>query len=131
MRGSGLHHSSGSSSPNQGKMPRAYASRSRAVDRSAPAASNPFGLRNAFVTGGNASRTPNQGIINRRTRVRKCEGATVRAKVIECAMVPRCAVRRCEACESLGTAPVGTLAPSHSRTVVRTLAPSHGRTLAP
>ena len=75
MRGSGLHQSSGSSSPNQGKMPRAYASRSRSVERSAPAASNPFGLRNAFVTGGNASRTPNQGIISRsaRMRLRTCK----------------------------------------------------------
>ena len=46
-------------------------------------------------------------------------------------MVPRCAVCRYEVCESLRTAPVGTFAPLHRRTVVRTLAPSHGRTLAP
>ena len=159
MRGSGLHQSSGSSSPNQGKMPRAYASRSRWVERSAPAASKPFGLRNAFATGGNASRTPNHGIMNRSATVRGCDGARVRTTVRKCdgARV-RPTVRKCDGAKVLvkgseregaperdlsvrdvQTYPVSGehrrgLAKGHRRQVARahccTLALSHCRTLA-
>jgi len=158
MRGSGLHQSSGSSSPNQGKMPRAYASRSRWVERSAPAASNPFGLRNAFVTGGNASRTPNHGIMNRSATVRGCDGARVRATVRRCDGAKvlakgsewEGAPERDVSVRDVQTHPVSgehrrglakghrrqvarahcrTLALSHRRTHPRTLAPSHPRTV--
>src|SRR5262245_49316950 len=62
MRGSGLHHSKGSSRPNHGKIPCAYASISRAGERSPPAASNPFGCCSASSGGGNGSSVSRKGI---------------------------------------------------------------------
>src|SRR5688572_13868487 len=72
MRGSGLHHSTGSSSPNHGKMPRRYASISRAGDRSPPAASSPLGSVSAQSTGGKGSWVWRNGIIDEAPQCLQC-----------------------------------------------------------
>src|ERR1044071_1098863 len=55
MRGSGDHHSGGWPLEFPGKMPRREASSSRSSERSAPAASRPFGFFSARSTLGNGS----------------------------------------------------------------------------
>src|SRR6185369_6534615 len=62
MRGSGDHHSSGSPSENQGKIPLRYAMSRRSIDRSAPAASRPLGCLSACATLGNGVWRSSQGI---------------------------------------------------------------------
>src|SRR3954469_12379796 len=54
-RGSGDHHSGGWPLEYQGKMPRRYASSRRSSERSAPAASRPFGFFSARSTLGQGS----------------------------------------------------------------------------
>src|SRR3954469_11847451 len=54
-RGSGDHHSGGWPLEYQGKMPRRYASSRRSSERSAPAASRPFGFFSARSTLGKGS----------------------------------------------------------------------------
>src|SRR2546421_9176725 len=63
MRGSGLHHRIGSPSENHGNMPWRYASSRRSPDRSAPAASKPFGSLRADWTGGKGAARSRPGII--------------------------------------------------------------------
>src|SRR5882672_3986325 len=85
MRGSGLHHRIGSPCENQGKMPWRWASRRRPEDRSAPAASRPFGSFSADWIGGKGVSCSSQGIIARR-----CEGGSefVRSPVLAFHLLP-------------------------------------------
>ena len=62
MRGSGLHHNTGSPSLNQGKQPWEYASISRGTASPPPAARSPLGRRSARSTGGSGSFGPSHGM---------------------------------------------------------------------